>query len=76
MINSSQTRAARGLIAWTQAALADAAGISLSAVRDFEGDKRSPISRNLLAMQTALEAAGVQFLSADENGGPGVRLRQ
>lgn len=70
-----QVRAARGLIDWSQAALADKAGVSLSTVKDFEAGRRSPIPANLQAVRFALEAAGVIFVA--ENGeGPGVRLRK
>jgi transcriptional regulator with XRE-family HTH domain len=62
------------LIDWTQPALAVAAGVSPSTVRDFEAGKRIPIANNLAAIRAALEAAGVIFI--DQNGnGPGVRLR-
>ncbi|WP_234934265.1 helix-turn-helix domain-containing protein [Agrobacterium vitis] len=71
----AQCRAARALINWTQLKLAEAAGLGLSTVVDFEKERRkvSPEAEN--AMQAALESAGVIFVA--ENGlGAGVRLRK
>jgi hypothetical protein len=53
--------------------LAQAAGVSLSTVRDFEGGRRRPMRQNLAAIRGALEAAGVEFLP-EHDGGPGIRL--
>jgi transcriptional regulator with XRE-family HTH domain len=75
MVTPSQSRAARALINWSQPQLAEASGVSVSTIRDFETGKRTPIGNNLAALQRALESAGIIFV--DENGeGPGVRLRK
>ncbi|WAJ27397.1 helix-turn-helix domain-containing protein [Antarcticirhabdus aurantiaca] len=75
MIFPGQSRAARGLLEWSQTNLAEAAGVSLSTVRDFESGKRTPVPNNLRAMVDALEKAGVILIP--ENGeGAGVRLRK
>ncbi len=68
-------RAARGLLDLTQKQLADAAQVGLSTVKAFEGRQTAPMINNLLAMQAALEAAGVEFIS-ENGGGAGVRLQK
>ena len=73
MLTPQQSRAGRGLLDWSQERLAQAAGVSLSTVRDFEKGRRTPIPNNLSAIRAALEAAGVQFI-AENGGGAGVRL--
>jgi transcriptional regulator with XRE-family HTH domain len=71
----AQCRAARSLIDIAQAQLANAAGLGLSTVVDFERTRRSVSKEAVQALRNALEAAGVEFI--DENGGgPGVRLRK
>lgn len=76
MISPAQCRAARALLEWNQPVLAEAAGVSPSTLRDFESGKRTPIANNLVAIQSALEAAGVIFISAGEVAqGAGVTLR-
>jgi len=72
-ISGAQMRAARGLIGWSQAELADAAGLSRPTIERAETKGAS--AETLVALQRALEAAGVIFVA--ENGeGPGVRLRK
>ncbi|WIJ24814.1 helix-turn-helix domain-containing protein [Devosia sp. RR2S18] len=68
-ITPEQSRAARGWLDWTQQQLAEAANVSLSTVRDFEKRRRSPIPNNLVAMQQALEKAGVRMIF-DDAGAP------
>ncbi|MFL7902584.1 helix-turn-helix domain-containing protein [Azospirillum argentinense] len=78
MLTPEQSRAARGLLDWSQQRLADAAQVGLSTVRDFEKGRRTPIPANLTAIRAAIEAAGVDLLPAGSyqgNGGPGARLR-
>ncbi len=75
-ITSEQSRAARGLLDWSQTTLATRANLSESTVRDFEKGRRVPSINNLAALRRALEGAGVIFLDSGESsvGGPGVRL--
>lgn len=73
MIRPKQLQAARVLIGWSQVRLANAAGVGLSTVADFERGARTPYDNNLAAMQRALEVAGIEFLNGDE---PGVKLRK
>jgi transcriptional regulator with XRE-family HTH domain len=75
-MDSKQSRAARGLLKWSQRQLADASGVALSTVADFENDKREPWLGNLAAMRLALEDAGVEFIPAKSGKGVGVRLRE
>ena len=71
-----QCRAARGLLNWPQARLGAKSGVSEATVRDFEKGKRVPATDKLIAIQLALQQAGVAFLGDGETaqGGPGVRL--
>jgi transcriptional regulator with XRE-family HTH domain len=75
MITKEQSRAARGLIDWSQSYLAQKANLGESTIRDFEKGRRVPSINNLAAIRTALEAAGVEFI-AENGGGAGVRLRK
>ena len=76
MITAQQSRAARGLLDWSQGHLAGLSNLSESTIRDFEKGRRMPGPNNLAAIRHALEAAGVTFLDAGATtpGGPGVRL--
>src|SRR5471032_1363977 len=68
----AQCRAARGLLGWSQAQLAEASKVATKTIADFERESRMPYDRTLADVQRAFEAAGVEFT----NGGqPGVRMR-
>lgn len=74
MIEAAQVRAARALIGWSRADLADAAGVSLSIVDRFEtGAPHSVPAESVAKMRAALELAGVAFIPRN-GGGAGVRL--
>lgn len=77
MLTSEQLRAARMLLRWEQKDLAETSKVSLPTIKRLE-TRPGPIQANestLAALQRALEAAGVIFIS--ENGeGPGVRLKK
>ncbi len=80
MVTAAQIRAARALLGWNGARLAEAAGVSLQTIRRMEselGPGRSSAA-NVSAVQRALEDAGVLFLGPNElnRGGAGVRLKQ
>jgi ribosome-binding protein aMBF1 (putative translation factor) len=73
----AQIRAARALLRWSAAELAEAAALGANTVRRAEAadDQTSLTAANELAVRRALEAAGVEFI--DENGsGAGMRLRK
>lgn len=70
----AQCRAARALINWSQQELADAAGIGVVTIRQFEAGVGSPRNTTTETLMNTLEAAGVEFL-AGNGAGPGVRLK-
>ncbi|MBX8812124.1 helix-turn-helix transcriptional regulator [Ochrobactrum sp. MR34] len=75
-LSSAQSRAARGLLNWSQTQLATASNLSESTIRDFEKGRRTPAINNLAAIKRALEDAGVQFLKHGEvASGAGVSLK-
>jgi transcriptional regulator with XRE-family HTH domain len=75
MITGDQCRMARAALSWSLGDLARAAGVGEATVRRLERDRAVPIQATGRAIQSALEAAGVEFI--DENGGgPGVRLQK
>lgn len=76
MITGAQIRMARAYLRWSAQELARQAGVGISTVQRMEAqdDVPSASTRNLSAVQRALEAAGIVFV--DANGlGPGVRLK-
>lgn len=76
LTTGNQLRAARGLVAMDQLTLAQAANVSANTIRSMEGKGTSTLTSGLdtiRAVQSALEAAGVEFLN---HGRPGVRLRE
>jgi DNA-binding XRE family transcriptional regulator len=72
-ITAAQCRGARGLLGMTQGELAAASGVSLRTITHFEANERRPITPILVALRTALEDAGIEFI-VENGGGPGVRL--
>jgi transcriptional regulator with XRE-family HTH domain len=76
MVTSAQSRAARGLLDWTQQDLADRAGVSIVTVRQLEAGLSQPRRATLDVIRRALEAGGVKFIDGNGGGGPGVRLQR
>ena len=76
LISSSQIRAARVLLGWTQQELAEAAAVSLNAVARLEQEKGDARMRTLTKIVQALERGGVEFLPSSDGKGPGVRLKR
>ncbi len=77
MITSEQIRAARALLRWSAQDLADKTGIGFRTIQRFESESGIPASRtsNLIAIRHTLEDADVIFIDQNEEGGPGVRLK-
>ena len=71
----AQCRAARGLLQWTQAYLAELSKLGISTIADFELERREVSETAQAAIKRALEVGGVIFVY--ENGqGEGVRRRK
>ena len=72
-ISGSQVRAARALLGWTVHELAHRSVVSVVTIREIEdGAGGSGAHRaHLVAIRTALEREGIEFL---DGGAPGVRL--
>lgn len=64
------------MLRWTAQDLANASGVGVATIRRMEVEDGLPSSqiRSLSAIQTAFEAAGIEFIGTPEDG-PGVRLK-
>ena len=76
MLSSPQIRAARALLRWTADTLAIRSGIGVATIRRLELMEGVPSGnvKTLLAIKTALEEAGVEFVGTP-NEGAGVRFK-
>lgn len=79
MLTGSQIRAARALLKWSGQKLSQESGVSYPAIQRAEqaDDMPNMHARNLVAIKSALEAAGIEFIDGDYSGdgGVGARLR-
>lgn len=66
-ITREQCAAARALVGCTQQQLADAAGVSLSCVSDFESAKRPTRDSSIRRMREALERGHIQFIVGEQH---------
>ena len=66
---------ARAALGWGVRELAKRAGVAANTVSRFENGSSAMVD-TLARMQDALERAGIEFIAADDLGGPGIRLRQ
>ncbi len=73
ILHPAQCRAARALLSWSQAELAERAGVAKQTLADFERGARSPYPRTLADIKKVLEAEGIEFMNG---GAPGVRLKK
>lgn len=65
MITIGQCRAARGLLDWTQQDLAEACGLSKTAINNFEKGHSDIKIESLRAIRMAFESANIEFLPND-----------
>jgi transcriptional regulator with XRE-family HTH domain len=77
MLTGGQIRAARAALRWSAQDLADKAKVGVQTIKRFEAVDGVPPSRSstLLDVQHALEAVGIEFIGAPDDG-PGIRLRR
>ena len=76
MIEAAQIKAARALLGIGQVELSELADVGLTTLKRIElSDEITGSARTLWKIQTALEAAGVEFIPADDEKGPGLRLK-
>lgn len=77
-MNGEQIKAARALVGWTAADLAERSGVSYPTVQRMDATKGMVSGRHdtVEAIRKALESAGVQFLEGGQvAAGPGVALK-
>lgn len=66
LITASQSRAARGLLNWSQPELAERCGMHVQTISSFEHEVGSPTKRTLQKITQTFVTAGIEFTS---NGG-------
>ncbi|WP_426960197.1 helix-turn-helix domain-containing protein [Muricoccus radiodurans] len=71
----NQLRVARALLRLSRAQLRLLAKVSESTIAKIEKDPGAVTPQKIIAIRTALEAAGVEFLE-DDSSGLGVRLKK
>ena len=75
MITAGQVKAARALLGLSQIELAKKTGLGIATIKRLELSKElRGAATTLWKVQTALEGAGIEFLAASQESGPGVRL--
>jgi len=76
LITSDQIRAARALLRWSSADLSEFSGVGTATIKRLEVMVGVPSGnvRTLIAIKTAIESAGIEFLGNPEDGA-GVRFR-
>ena len=75
MISGAQIRAARAFLGWTVKELSQKAKVGISTIQRIENAAGPPntLVSNLAAIQSALEAGGIEFINGDV---PGIRLHR
>ena len=74
-LTREQCRGARAMLEMSRADLAQRSEVALRTIVDFESGARTPYKRTLACLRRALEDAGAVFIAAEDDLGPGVRLR-
>jgi transcriptional regulator with XRE-family HTH domain len=74
-IEAAQIRAGRALIGWSQAELANAAGLAPATVELLETSGDNVSTEAVGKLRAALEAGGVAFVPEGGGSGAGVRFR-
>ena len=76
MISGGQIRAARALLNWSGADLADKVGLSRNTIAKIEQNDSIPSIRlqTMLDLKRVFEDADIEFIGTPDNG-PGVRLK-
>ena len=74
IIAAAQCRAARALLEWTEAQLAEAARVDPEVIKHLEARFRRPTPEDQGRIRKALEDGGVVFI-AENGGGVGARLK-
>ena len=75
VLTPKQLQAARTLVGWSRDRLAEKSGVAAETIKRFEIKGSDPRLGTVNKWRRALEAAGVQFIDEDADGGPGIRLR-
>jgi transcriptional regulator with XRE-family HTH domain len=77
VITSEQIRAARAALGWSASELAAECGLSLRTIANFESEAGVTQTRrsSMLAIKSALEAAGIEFIGTPGDA-PGIRIHR
>jgi len=73
MITPHLCKAARALLEWTQADLAEKAGVPIDTVSRFEQGKSDTRGKAMIAMEKAIRHAGIKLLQPEHGEGEGLR---
>jgi transcriptional regulator with XRE-family HTH domain len=76
MITAEQIRMARAGLNISLRELSKTTGIAQSTIQRFESGRGGMLATTLARLEAAFIAKGVEFQNANEQQGPGVRLRK
>jgi len=60
-----QIRAARALLAWTQAELAERSGVAARSISDIEAGSRYPRDDTIDRLKSVFDGAGIELINKD-----------